>query len=153
VKTRLFDGVMEALDELRAAGWRMAVCTNKPEQAANLLLEALGVRGYFAAIGGGDSFAHQKPHPEHLTGTIAAAGGDAGAALMVGDHTNDMLAAQGAGVPAIFAGWGYGRPGMEQGASAMAATPGELVATAEKLRKQFFFEKKNQKTFTPLDAG
>ena len=27
---------------------------------------------------------------------------------MVGDHENDVLAATGAGVPCIFAGWGYG---------------------------------------------
>jgi phosphoglycolate phosphatase len=152
VETRLFAGMEAALDGLRAAGWRLAVCTNKPERAAHLLLEALGVRGYFAAIGGGDSFAHHKPHPEHLTGTIAAAGGDPGAALMLGDHTNDMLAAEGAGVRAMFAGWGYGRPGMERGAAAIVARPEGLIETAESLRKQFFFEKKNQKTFDSLEA-
>jgi phosphoglycolate phosphatase len=130
VDTRLFDGIAEALDALEQAGWRMAVCTNKPERAARLLLDALGIGGRFQAIGGGDSFPHHKPHPGHLQGTIKLAGGDPARALMVGDHTNDMLAAEGAGVRAIFAGWGYGRPGMERGATAVAKTPAALVATA-----------------------
>jgi phosphoglycolate phosphatase len=130
VDTRLFDGIPEALDALEQAGWRLAVCTNKPERAARLLLDALGIAARFHAIGGGDSFAAHKPDPRHLQGTIAAAGGDPSRALMVGDHTNDVLAAQGSGVRAIFAGWGYGRPGMEQGAAAIAPTPASLPAIA-----------------------
>jgi phosphoglycolate phosphatase len=133
VDTRLFDGIPEVLDALEQAGWRMAVCTNKPERAARLLLDALGVGGRFHAVGGGDSFPNHKPHPSHLQGTIRLAGGDPARALMVGDHTNDMLAAEGSGVQAIFAGWGYGRPGMERGAAAVAASPNELVVVSRRL--------------------
>jgi phosphoglycolate phosphatase len=133
VDTRLFPGIAEALDSLRQGGWRLAVCTNKPERAARLLLDALGIGNRFAAIGGGDSFPNHKPHPGHLQGTIAAAGGNPARALMVGDHTNDMLAAQGSGVAAIFAGWGYGRAGMEKGAAAIAATPHELAVVCRQL--------------------
>jgi phosphoglycolate phosphatase len=133
VDTRLYPGVADALQTLSAAGWKLAVCTNKPENAARLLLAALGVDHHFAAIGGGDSFPAHKPDPIHLRGTIAAAGGTTDRALMVGDHHNDVRAAAGCGVPAIFAGWGYGRPGMEQGAAAIAANYPELVRTAERL--------------------
>jgi phosphoglycolate phosphatase len=130
VDTRLFAGIPEALDALERSGWRLAVCTNKPERAARLLLDALGIGARFHAVGGGDSFPRHKPDPSHLQGTITLAGGDAARALMVGDHTNDVLAAQGSGVRAIFAGWGYGRPGMEQGAVAVAATPLDMVEIA-----------------------
>jgi len=133
VDTRLYPGVPEALDQLRADGWTLAVCTNKPERAARLLLEALGVADKFAAIGGGDSFAAHKPDPLHLLSTIKAAGGSTGRALMVGDHHNDVRAATGCGVRAIFAGWGYGRPGMEQGAVAVAKDLPALVQIAEEL--------------------
>jgi phosphoglycolate phosphatase len=133
VETRLYPGVADALDRLRDDGWTLAVCTNKPERAARLLLEALGVAEKFAAIGGGDSFAAHKPDPLHLRGTIAAAGGSPERALMVGDHHNDVRAASGCGVRAIFAGWGYGRPGMEQGAVAVAKDLPSLVALAEEL--------------------
>ncbi len=122
VETTLFPGVAAALDALGADGWTLAVCTNKPERAARLLLEALGIADRFAAIGGGDSFARHKPDPAHFLGTVALAGGDPARAVMVGDHRNDVLSATGGGAQAIFAGWGYGRPGMEAGAAAVAAT-------------------------------
>jgi phosphoglycolate phosphatase len=35
---------------------------------------------------------------------------------MIGDHRNDIEAARGAGVRAIFAGWGYGPHSMAGGA-------------------------------------
>ncbi len=131
--TRLYPGVETALDQLRADGWTLAVCTNKPEKAARLLLEALRIADRFAAIGGGDSFVAHKPDPRHLLGTIEAAGGTTARALMVGDHTNDVLAAKGCGVRTIFAGWGYGRPGMEVGAVAVAQDLPAFVSLAGEL--------------------
>jgi phosphoglycolate phosphatase len=127
VETRLFDGITAALEQLAAAGWRFAVCTNKPVAPARTLLRDLGLSGHFAAIGGGDSYAVRKPDPRHLLETLREAGGDASRAVMIGDHRNDMAAAAGAGVPAIFAAWGYGRPDMAAGA-AVASTPAELPA-------------------------
>ena len=129
----LFPGVAEALDRAQADGWRLAVCTNKPEAPARSLLGALGITHLFAAIGGGDSFPTRKPDPAHLLATIAAAGGQPGASVMVGDHRNDIVAATGAGVPAIFARWGYGSPDMATGAAAEADTFAEIPALAAKL--------------------
>lgn len=108
VLTRPYPGVPATLAALAGAGWRLAVCTNKPVAPARALLGALGLDGFFAAVGGGDSFAVRKPDPGHLLATIAASGGDPARAVMVGDHHNDLAAAQAAGVPAIFAAWGYG---------------------------------------------
>jgi len=108
VLTRPFDGIPELLRGLGDAGWRLAVCTNKPVVAARVLLSGLGLDHHFSALGGGDSFPMRKPDPGHLRATLAAAGVNAEGAVMIGDHANDMLAARGAGVRAIFAGWGYG---------------------------------------------
>lgn len=108
VLTRAFDGIPDLLGLLRDAGWRLAVCTNKPEGAARVLLAGLGLDGFFSALGGGDSFPVRKPDPGHLRATLAAAGATPESAVMIGDHANDILAARGAGVRAIFAGWGYG---------------------------------------------
>jgi len=108
--TRLFPGILDLLDDLRDDGWRLAVCTNKPAAPARAVLAHFGIDGRFRAVGGGDSFATRKPDPAHLLATMGQAGG--GRAVMVGDHANDMLAARGAGIPAIFAGWGYGAPWM-----------------------------------------
>jgi phosphoglycolate phosphatase len=130
VETRAYPGVAEGLRSLAEEGWRLAVCTNKLEAAARSLLGALGLAQYFAAIGGGDSFPVRKPDPAHLLATLQAAGGDAAHAVMAGDHANDVAAARGAGVPCIFAAWGYGPPAMAAGATAVARDFGELVRIA-----------------------
>ena len=133
VDTRPFPGVAEALGALAGAGWTMAVCTNKPEAATIAALDALGLSRWFAAVGGGDSFATRKPDPAHLLATLHAAGGTADAAVMVGDHHNDVRAAAGAGVPCIFAGWGYGPRSMGEGAAAVAEDVADAPAIAERL--------------------
>jgi len=132
-ETRPFEGIPAALDTLAEAGWRLAVCTNKPELAARKLLEDLGLARRFAALGGGDSFPVRKPDPRHLLATLAAAGAGPEAAVMIGDHRNDVQAAAGAGVPCVFAGWGYGPAEMAAGAP-VAAHPAELPALMAALR-------------------
>ena len=62
-QSRLFPGVLESMDRLEAAGMRLAVCTNKYERLAGLLLNALAVADRFAAICGADTFARRKPDP------------------------------------------------------------------------------------------
>ena len=74
--------------------------------------------------------ADRYPHPGIA---LVAVGGDAAHAVMAGDHANDVAAARGAGVPCIFAAWGYGLPAMSEGASAVARDFGELVAIARQL--------------------
>jgi phosphoglycolate phosphatase len=123
-----YPGVTETLNGLVREGWRLAVCTNKPEAAARTLLAAVGLAPLFAAIGAGDSFPVRKPDPAHLLATLRAAGGDPRLAVMAGDHRNDVLAASGAGVPCVFAAWGYGTPEMAKGAAAVAQDFVELGA-------------------------
>ncbi|MDB5369935.1 MAG: gph [Roseomonas sp.] len=127
VHTRPFDGIPAALDDLQAGGWRLAVCTNKPVEAARILLDALGLSARFAALGGGDSFPVRKPDPAHLLATLEAAGGDPARAVMIGDHHNDIAAARGAGLPAVFCAWGYGPREAAAGAP-VAERPAELPA-------------------------
>jgi len=132
VESRPFAGIAECLEGLAAAGWRLAVCTNKPVAAARELLGALGLARHFAAIGGGDSFPVRKPDPGHLRATLEAAGGDPARAAMVGDHRNDVLAAAGCGVPCVFAGWGYGTRAMA-GDRPVAARPAEVPGLLRRL--------------------
>jgi len=126
VRTVPYPGVAATLARLSEAGWRMAVCTNKPEGAARAILSQLGLLDAFAAIGGGDSFAVRKPDPAHLAETMRAAG--ARRAVMVGDHANDVLAARGCGLPSIWASWGYAEadPGADAAAPDFAALPALL---------------------------
>lgn len=100
-----YAGVIEALDGLRAQGYRLAVCTNKLEHLARLVLDALDMTDRFVAVVGGDTTPKLKPDPAPLHAMIAAAGG--GRTLFVGDSDNDIDAAKAAGVPSIAVSFGY----------------------------------------------
>ena len=133
VESCLFPGVDTVLRDLVAEGWRLAVCTNKPEGAARTLLDALGLSPLLHAVGGGDSFPVRKPDPAHLLATLTAAGGEPNRSVMAGDHANDVQAALGAGLPCIFAAWGYGPPAMARGSVATAQTVAEMADIARRL--------------------
>jgi phosphoglycolate phosphatase len=130
VATRLFPGVPEMLATMRENGWMLAVCTNKLEAPARALLEDFGIMDLMAGVGGADKVPARKPDPAHLLVTLTAIGGDAARAVMLGDHANDVKAARAAGMPAIFAGWGYGPPAMAEGAAAVAERVQDVPALA-----------------------
>ena len=105
--SRPFPGLIDALDLLAAEGARFAVCTNKLEGLSVKLLEQLGLAERFAAICGPDTFGVQKPDPDVLRRTIAAAGGELTSAIMVGDSLTDIRTARAAGIPVIAVDFGY----------------------------------------------
>jgi len=106
-RSRPFPGLTDALDALAADGRRLAVCTNKLERLSRQLLGEFKLLGRFAAVCGQDTFGVQKPDPEMLRRTIAAAGGDPRRAIMVGDSATDIRTARAAGVPVIAVDFGY----------------------------------------------
>ncbi|TCR83958.1 HAD family hydrolase [Rhizobium sp. BK376] len=105
--TKPYPGLIEAMDALKASGHRLAVCTNKLESLALLLIERLKLSHYFDSITGGDTFTVRKPDAKHLIGTVERAGGDLSRTVMIGDSINDILVARNAGVPSIAVPFGY----------------------------------------------
>lgn len=106
--TYLYDGAMDAVRALKAAGYKVAICTNKPEGLAETLMTSLGVRHEFAALLGADSLPVRKPDPEHLFETVRRAGGDINRCLLVGDTATDRDTSRAAGVPSILVTFGPG---------------------------------------------
>ncbi len=106
-RSRLYPGVDSALAALARAGWRQAVCTNKTENLAKLLITKLGIADRFAFICGQDTFGVGKPDPKPLLETIAISGGASKRAIMVGDSGTDIKTARAAGVPVIAVDFGY----------------------------------------------
>lgn len=125
-RSTLYPSVVSTLERLRAENWRFAICTNKPESLARRLLASLKLEDMFTAVVGGDSVPAHKPDPRHVLATLAACSGDTQSAIMVGDHANDVVAAKTAGIPCVFAAWGYGRRSMAKGATATAESFDEL---------------------------
>jgi phosphoglycolate phosphatase len=106
-KSAPYPGVVAALNRLSAAGYVLAICTNKMERHSKRLIEALGLADRFQAICGQDTFPFRKPDPRHLFGTIEAAGGDVERAVMVGDSRTDIDTAKAAGIPVVAVDFGY----------------------------------------------
>jgi phosphoglycolate phosphatase len=106
-ETRLYDGVIGCLDALEATGWRLSVCTNKPERLAVMLLDSLGVLGRFGAVLGADTLPVRKPDPEHLFETARRSGARPDLCVMLGDTETDLLTARAAGVPCVLTSFGF----------------------------------------------
>ena len=102
-----YSGCVEALDELRGLGAKLVVCTNKRTELSIALLDALALRDRFEAVIGADAAPAPKPDPSHVLHAIAAGGGVASRAVMVGDSANDVDSAKAAGVPTIVVPFGY----------------------------------------------
>ena len=106
-ETLPFPGCVAALDRLAAAGHALAVCTNKYEKPARMLLRDLGLADRFAAIVGADTYAMSKPDGAVLRLTLEAAGCDPARAVYVGDTATDVATARNAGLPVICVDFGY----------------------------------------------
>lgn len=113
-QTRAYPGAVDTVARLKAAGLSVAVCTNKPQRPAEMVLASLGFGPYVDAVAGGDRFPQRKPDSRHLLGTLALLDASASAAVMVGDNEHDMAVARSAGTGAVLVSYGYARTPLEE---------------------------------------
>jgi phosphoglycolate phosphatase len=133
-ESRLFPGVEAALDALEAGGWRLAVCTNKPERLARVLLGELGVMGRFAALVGADTLPVRKPDPAPFRLAAEGAGAVPARSVMIGDTVTDRETARAAGVPAVLMDLGVSADDVRSlGAELVLAEWSALPAALERL--------------------
>jgi phosphoglycolate phosphatase len=121
--TRCYDGALTALDHLRAAGWDLAVATNKPDRFTAAILTGLGILPRLTAWRGGDG--PRKPDPGQLTALLAETHTDPGRSWMIGDHHTDIHAGRAAGLRVAYCTWGIGQRG-ELAVDAVVAAPADL---------------------------
>jgi len=101
-RTRLYPGVYALLDDLRAARISLGIATNKTVAPAGRILSALGVRGFFQQVIGGDTFPERKPHPIAVRAFAAHCGLPVNRIVFAGDHWTDIAAGQAAGARTVF---------------------------------------------------
>lgn len=130
----VYAGVAEGLQGLQRAGLKLACLTNKPLAFAQALLKLKGLDKFFGLVFGGDSFEQKKPDPLPLLKTCAALGTAPGRTLMIGDSSNDALAARAAGCAVVLVTYGYnhGEPVRSVDADGFVDSLAEL---AENLRR------------------
>ncbi len=103
----VYPGVVAGLQQFQAQGLRLACLTNKPAAFAHALLKAKQLDGFFEVTFGGDSFERKKPDPLPLLKTCQALGTSPHRTLMIGDSSNDAMAARAAGCPVWLVTYGY----------------------------------------------
>ena len=110
--SRLYDGVLDALQYWHQRTVPMAVVTNKPLQFVPPLLAVLGIEGYFSILLGGECVTEKKPSPMPLLHACERLGVQPHHGLMVGDSGNDVLAARAASMPVAGVRGGYNHGGV-----------------------------------------
>lgn len=106
--TRFFPHVRADLEALKAAGFRLGVCTNKPHEMTGLVLAELEIAPLFDAVIGADAAPACKPDPRHLLAVAEEMRLSPGEWVYVGDTAVDQKTATGAGAPFFAVPWGGG---------------------------------------------
>ncbi len=107
LQSRLFDGVIDGLNAMRAAGFRLGCITNKVARYTEPLLKGIGLAGYFEIVLSGDTLPEKKPHPMPLLHAAKFFGVPPEQVLLIGDSLNDTVAARAAGCPVFCVPYGY----------------------------------------------
>jgi phosphoglycolate phosphatase len=133
-ESRPFARVPETLDRLKAKGALAGICTNKPQDLTELLLEELRLGRHFEAVHGTGRTPYSKPDPRHVLDVVSALNGVRARAIMIGDSPVDVAAARAAEIPVIVMGYGYTPvPIHELGADAVTDDFAELPELISRL--------------------
>jgi HAD superfamily hydrolase (TIGR01509 family) len=97
-------GVARIVDEARAAGVRLGVCTTSDPKAIDGVLDLLGAKrkSWFELVLAGDVVKKKKPDPEIYNLAKQRLGLDARDCVVIEDSRNGLLAALGAGIRCLI---------------------------------------------------
>ncbi|ALE05622.1 haloacid dehalogenase [Arthrobacter sp. ERGS1:01] len=129
-QSSIYAGIIELLDQLKAAGIPMAVATSKVEDQAERLAQRFGITRHFANICGAsdnEGRADKKQVIAELLLRLESQGVDVSNPVMIGDREYDVSGAAAHGIPTIFVSWGYGDLGEASHAKAIASSPEALL--------------------------
>lgn len=126
----VYDGIPEALERLRGAGYIQAVATSKPEVYAKKILEKFELSGYFEDICGIPLGDESMTKAQVIAQSMERLGiSDKSQVVMVGDRDYDIKGAHQNGIPCIGVTYGYGsREELEcAGADEIVESPAEIM--------------------------
>ena len=106
-RSRVYEGVIEGLEWMKAQGYRVSCVTNKAEAFTIPLLKDKGLYDYFEVVVSGDTCAEKKPHPMPLLYAAEKLGVTPENALMIGDSQSDVKAARAAHFHIFCMTYGY----------------------------------------------
>ncbi|MFT4213905.1 MAG: HAD hydrolase-like protein [Microbacterium sp.] len=129
---RLYPGIAELIAEVDAAGIAQATASSKPEVQVAALVDHFGLAPHLQIITGATpdekTLAAKADIVAEALRRLDAAGLDTSRPVLIGDRHHDIEGGAAAGVPVIFARWGFGWPHESEGAAAIVDTPEQLRA-------------------------
>ena len=125
--TRPYEGMAELLQQLKAAGAQLAVCSNKADNFSRAIVEHY-YPGVFELVRGNLNGMPVKPDPTVVREIMRDLDASYLSAMMVGDSSVDIQTGHNAGIKACGVTWGFrSRESLvEAAADAIADTPAEL---------------------------
>lgn len=125
--TRPYEGVPQLLQQLRAAGCRTAIVSNKADYGVQTLAKQYFDGQLDAACGERAGIA-KKPAPDMLLAIMRQLKAEPASTIYIGDSDTDLDTARNAGVPCIGACWGFrGRAFLEaHGAKLLAENVSDI---------------------------
>lgn len=125
--TRPYEGMAELLQQLKAAGAQLAVCSNKADNFSRAIVEHY-YPGVFDLVRGNLNGMPVKPDPTVVREIMRDLDASYLSAMMVGDSSVDIQTGHNAGIKACGVTWGFrSRENLvEAAADAIADTPAEL---------------------------
>ena len=114
IKTGPYPGLLETLQDLKDAGIRMAIVSNKGDGAVKALTEEFFGGLVKTAVGEREGI-RIKPAPDAVFEAIRQLGSTPGRSIYVGDSEVDYETAKNAGIPGVMVSWGFrGREALAQ---------------------------------------
>ena len=128
IETAPYPGVDALLRQLHAQGRKLAIVSNKPDEAVRALRTEFFADTVPIAVGEKQGI-RRKPAPDTLLAAMAQLGAERTSTVYVGDSEVDIATARAAGLPCISVLWGFrDRDLLEQAdAQQFAADAGELA--------------------------
>ena len=106
MKTRPYDGIMEALEYFQKLGYKMAIVSNKNDAAVKEL-NAYYFEKYISVAIGEREGIQRKPAPDTVFAALKQLGSSKDNALYIGDSEVDYETARNAGMDCMLVSWGF----------------------------------------------
>lgn len=105
-KTKPYEGILELLAELKKAGLKLAVVSNKADYAVQILCEQY-FSGIFHMAVGEKEAVRKKPAPDSVYAVLDELQVEKERAVYIGDSDVDIETAKNAGLDAVLVTWGF----------------------------------------------
>ena len=111
--SKCYENVEFTLFQLKSRGLKLGICTNKPSNLTNKVVENLNLKKYFETIICGDTLKVKKPDPRPLFEAIKDLESKPESSIFIGDSEVDMKTALSANVRFWLFSEGYHRRPLE----------------------------------------